>query len=113
MSDKDRALLILSGEVKTPPMSREARLETGYLLRRLQQGETLSMPHSRPMPVIGRYCHELRIRDAQINWRLIYRIDADAIIILEVFAKKSGQTPRHIIELCQKRSQYYDASQRT
>lgn len=40
----------LSGEVKTPPMSTEARREMGFLLRQLQEGENLSLPHSRPMP---------------------------------------------------------------
>jgi hypothetical protein len=41
------------GEIKTPPLSPEARIEAGLLLRRLQRGERLEMPHSRPMPVIG------------------------------------------------------------
>ncbi|HWL50920.1 MAG TPA: hypothetical protein VNQ90_00690, partial [Chthoniobacteraceae bacterium] len=50
----------LSGEVKTPPMSMEARREVGYLLRMLQEGEKLSLPHSRPMPSVGARCHELR-----------------------------------------------------
>ena len=45
----DKALVWLYGEVRTPPFSTEARREVGYLLRLLQQGEALSMPHSRPM----------------------------------------------------------------
>ncbi|MGD0310815.1 MAG: hypothetical protein ABSC02_16195 [Acidobacteriota bacterium] len=32
-----------------------------YLLRKLQKGQSLEMPHSRPMPAIGERCHELRI----------------------------------------------------
>jgi len=59
----DKPLRWLHGEVKTPPFSREARLEAGLLLRRLQQGEKLSLPHSRPMSDIGSRCHELRVRD--------------------------------------------------
>ena len=47
MSPDDKFLVWLSGEVKTPPFSAEARLEAGFLLRRLQQGEKLSLPHSR------------------------------------------------------------------
>ena len=43
-------LVWLFGEVKTPPFSAEARVEAGFLLRRLQQGETLGLPQSRPMP---------------------------------------------------------------
>lgn len=87
MSHMDKPLVWLSGEIKTPPFSHAARLEAGTLLRRLQQGEFLSMPHSRPMPSIGPRCHELRLRDEDRNWRVIYRIDADAIVIADVFAK--------------------------
>jgi hypothetical protein len=62
-----KALMILQGEIKTPPMSESARRETGFLLRRLQQGELLALPHSRPMPTIGTRCHELRINDENKN----------------------------------------------
>jgi phage-related protein len=51
-------------------------------------GEKLTMPHSRPMPTIGRRCHELRVTDEDKTWRIVYRIYDDAIVILEVFAKK-------------------------
>ncbi|BAG03244.1 MULTISPECIES: type II toxin-antitoxin system RelE/ParE family toxin [Microcystis] len=105
----DKDIVWLSGEVKTPPFSLEARLEAGYLLRRLQKGESLSLPHSRPMPSIGARCQELRVNDQDKTWRIIYRIDEDAIIILEVFAKKTNQTPKEAIERCQKRLKLYDA----
>jgi phage-related protein len=98
----------LHGEVKTPPFSQEARIETGVLLRRLQQGETLGLPHSRPMPSIGAHCHELRIRDAQKEWRIIYRIDEDAILIIEVFNKTTQKTPTNVINTCKKRLSKYD-----
>jgi len=49
------------------------------------------MPQSRPMPSIGARCHESRINDEAVTWRLVYRIDEDAIIILEVFSKKTPQ----------------------
>jgi phage-related protein len=75
MAVRDRALVWLHGEVKTPPFSRQGRLETGYLLRRLQQGEKLGLPQSRPMTAIGARCHELRVRDESHNWRLFYRLD--------------------------------------
>ena len=79
----------------------------GYLLRRLQRGELLGMPKSRPMPSIGPRCHELRVNDAKANWRLMYRIDGDAILVLEVFAKKTSKTPKAVIELCQRRLKEY------
>jgi phage-related protein len=71
----DKDLIVLRGEIKTPPMSRKARSEAGFLLRKLQQGDLISMPHSRPMPSIGAHCHELRIVDENSTWRIIYRID--------------------------------------
>ena len=72
MSPHDKSLVWLAGEVKTPPFTPEARLEAGFLLRRLQKGESLSMPHSRPMPGVGRSCHEPRIGDRDATWRVIY-----------------------------------------
>lgn len=109
MSDAGKPLVWLHGEVKTPPLSRSARLETGVLLRRLQRGESLGMPHSRPMPAVGRRCHELRINDGNTTWRVIYRIDADAIVILEVFSKKTAKTPTNVVAACRKRLKDYDA----
>ena len=100
----------LHGEVKTPPMSLEARRELGMLLRELQDGEMLAMPHSRPMPSLGRRCHELRVNDETNTWRLMYRIDADAILILEVFAKKTRETPPQVILDCQRRLKVYDSN---
>ncbi len=94
--EEDKPLIWLHGEVKTPPMSQEARIETGFLLRKLQQGDNLEMPHSRPMQSIGKYCHELRIPDGDKNWRIIYRIDEDGIIIVEVFNKTTRATPKKV-----------------
>ena len=85
--DEDKPLVWLHGEVKTPPFTLAARMEAGVLLRKLQQGENVGLPYSRPMPGIGAHCHELRIRDENHNWRIIYRIDEDAIVIIEVFQK--------------------------
>src|SRR5687768_14290977 len=75
----DKPLVWLEGEIATPPFSDAARVETGYLLRRLQMGEKLSMPHSEPMTTIGSRCHSLRIKDGNAEWRIVYRIDDDAI----------------------------------
>ena len=103
MAATDKDIVWLHGEVKSPPFSADARLEAGVLLRRLQRGERLGLPHSRPMPIIGRRCHELRIVDQDATWRIVYRVDPDAIIILEVFAKQSSQTPVQVIETCRQR----------
>jgi phage-related protein len=108
MSPQDKPLAWLHGEVETPPFSRKARIEAGYLLRQLQQGETLSMPWSRPMPTIGPRCHELRIDDENETWRIVYRIDEDAIVIVELFRKKTQQTPKRLVATCQNRLKEYD-----
>lgn len=108
VSPSDKPLVWLHGEIKTPPFSQAARVEAGYLLRRLQMGEMLGMPHSRPMPVIGPRCHELRINDANATWRIVYRIDSDAIVILEVFSKKTSKTPRAVVQACKRRLKEYE-----
>ncbi len=108
MSPTDKPLAWLHGEVKSPPFSEAGRLEAGYLLRRLQRGDAIGMPTSRPMPSIGPRCHELRVNDASSNWRLVYRIDADAIVIAEVFAKKTRSTPKAVIDTCRRRLKEYD-----
>jgi phage-related protein len=104
----DKPLVWLEGEIKTPPFSQAARLEAGYLLRKLQRREMLGMPHSRPMPSIGNRCHELRINDESATWRIVYRLDADAIVVLEVFSKKSRATPKAVIDACKRRLKDYD-----
>lgn len=75
------------------------------LLRRLQRGEMLSMPESRPMPSIGARCHELRIDDVmqKMEWRIIYYIGSLAIAILDVFAKGTRETPDDVIKNCRRR----------
>ena len=110
MSPGDKPLAWLAGQIKTPPFGPEARLEAGFLLRRLQSGDALSLPHSRPMPGIGKACHELRVNDRDATWRIVYYVDADAIVILEVFSKKTQATPRKVIEACQKRLEMYRRS---
>jgi phage-related protein len=85
-----------------------ARIEAGYLLRRLQRGESLVMPHSRPMPRLGRRCHELRVVDASATWRVIYRLDSNAIVIVEVFSKNTAATPGMVMETCRRRLKEYD-----
>jgi phage-related protein len=108
MNPNDKPLVWLHGAAKSPPMSAEARLEAGYLLRCLQSGVSLGMPHSRPMPAVGPRCHELRINDARGAWRVMYRIDDDAVVILEVFQKKTGKTPKRVLEICRARAAEYD-----
>lgn len=103
MSPRDKPLAWLRGQIKTPPFGAEARIEAGFLLRRLQRGESLGLPVSRPMPDIGVACHELRVVDGSVNWRIMYHIASDAIVILDVFQKKTAATPTHVIQDCRRR----------
>ena len=97
----------LHGEVKTPPFSAEARIEAGVLMRRLQEGVNIALPHARPLPSLGRSCYELRIPDENRTWRIVYYVDAVAIVILDVFAKTTSQTPQMVIDVCKARLKRY------
>ncbi len=90
MAPADRPLIWLLTEVKTPPFSADAR----FLLRRLQRGERLGFPQARSMSSIARRCVEIRIPDGEHTWRIICRVDPDAVIVAEVFSKKTQQTPQ-------------------
>jgi phage-related protein len=108
METKNKPLVWLHSEVKSPPFTDKARLEAGFLLRLLQQGESIGLSRSRPMPSIGRNCHELRIYDVSGTWRIIYKVATDAIVILEVFRKKSQTTPHEVVEVCRLRLRQFD-----
>lgn len=109
MKSNDKPLVWLHGEIKTPPLSNAGRIEAGYLIRQLQIGIKLSLPHSRPIPSIGARCHELRVNDENKTWRIIYRIDHDAIVILDIFKKKTQKTPKSVIDNCQRRIRDYES----
>ena len=110
MGKADKPLVWLHGEIKTPPFSADARIEAGVFLRRLQRGENISLPHSRPMPGIGKACHELRIHDETRTWRIVYHVDRDAIVILEVFAKTTQRMPKSVIGVCKARLRSYTSA---
>ena len=110
----DKPLVLLHVQIRTPPLSTEARRRTGFLLRRLQRWLPISMPDSRPMPSIGPRCHELRVNDpgSRQSWRIVYRLDSDAVVVVEVFSKKSRATPHEVIDRCRKRLAQYDSDWR-
>lgn len=107
MADSSKPLVWLHGEIKTPPFSANARIEAGILLRKLQQGKNLGLPESRPMPIVGPRCHELRVVDENLTWRIMYRLERDSVVILEVFEKKTPKTPKRVIDVCRNRLQRY------
>ena len=77
-------------------------------MRQLQGGAKLGLPHSRPMPGISARCHELRIVDEGATRRIIYRLDDDAVVIVDVFSKKTRQRPGRVIVDCRLWLRQYD-----
>ena len=64
--------------------------------RLLQRGETPSLPHSRPTFFsIDPGCRGPRVNDRDETRRVVYRLDADAMHVLDVFAKTRA-TPDEI-----------------
>lgn len=59
------------------------------------------------MPSIDKRCHELRILDESQTWRIVYAIEPDAIVILEVFSKKTRATPKSVIDNSRRRLNLY------
>ena len=60
------------------------------------------------MPTIWRRCHELRVTDEDKTWRIVYRLDTDAVVIVEVFEKKTAKTPKGVLDVCRNRLRHYD-----
>lgn len=108
----EKPVYFLHGEIKSPPFSDAAREEAGQLLGVLQAGDQIGMPHARPMPSLGRRCLELRVRDESHNWRVMVRVDADAVLVLDVFAKTTPKTPKAVLAACRTRLARYDRGTR-
>jgi len=49
----------------------------------------------------------MRIVDQDATWRIMYFIDKDAVVILEVFVKKTRSTPKQVIDVCLARLKAY------
>lgn len=110
MNLEEKPLFQFNGvELSTPPLGEVARREVGFLLGQLQSGETLSMPRARPLPGIAAGLHELRVREANKNWRIFYRVDDDYILVIHQFNKTTPKLPQKEIDTIQKRLAIYDA----
>lgn len=82
----------------------DVRGELADALARLNEGHTLSMPLSRPMPSIGKSVHELRFRDRSGIYRVIYVfVGGGTIYLIHAFMKKAQSTPKQNIDLAKKR----------
>jgi phage-related protein len=82
----------------------EIREDLADGLARLDEGHNLSLPLSRPMSSIGHGVHELRFRDRQGIYRVVYFIKKSREIwLLHAFKKKTQQTPIENIDLAKQR----------
>jgi phage-related protein len=104
-----KPLFLLTSEIKTPPFSEKARIEAGTLLRRMQDGEKLSMPQCRPVPSIGKGCYEIRILNDNKWFRIIVRIDSDAIIVANVVQKKTNRLSKKDVDTAKRTLKLYDS----
>jgi phage-related protein len=50
------------------------------------------------------------VADREIDWRVVYRLDPDAVVILEVFQKKTRTTPAAVMAACRRRLREYDSA---
>jgi phage-related protein len=77
--------------------------EQGELFR-LQIGEELQMPSSRPMPIVAPGVAELRVRNENGIYRVFYyAASVRGILVFHAFVKKTQRTPPVEIELARKR----------
>jgi phage-related protein len=77
--------------------------ELGYLLFKLQMGESLAMPHSKAMPSVGKGCFELRVKGEDGAYRVSYLFKIEhEIIVFHAFKKTTQKTPTKDIELGKK-----------
>ena len=82
----------------------EIRGDLADALVRLERGQLLSMPLSRPMPSIGKGVHELRFKDRSGIYRVIYFLaGASQIWLLHAFKKTTQATSLHDITIAKER----------
>jgi len=73
-------------------LSVESRFEILVLLRRLESGEVLPMPHSRSLASIAAGLFELRVRDSQGHIRVFYYTKLQGAIYLVHALRKKSRT---------------------
>jgi phage-related protein len=82
----------------------EVRRELADAITRIEEGQVLSMPLSRPVPSIGKGVHELRFRDRAGIYGVIYFLAGRGVIyLLHAFAKKTQKTSSQDIEVAKRR----------
>ena len=81
----------------------DVKREIGYMIFKLQIGEFLKMPFSRPMPILGKNCHELRVKGKDNIYRAFYLLKVGKkIVLFHAFQKKSQKTSTKEINIGKK-----------
>ena len=79
-------------------------MRLGKDLFRLQMGERISMPVSRPMPAVSAGVAELRVKGRDGIFRVFYYLASPkGVLVFHAFDKKTERTPPLEIELARKR----------
>jgi phage-related protein len=90
---------------------KDVRVRLGKGLFRLQMGELVGMPDSRPMPGVAPGVFELRVGSADGAFRAFYyTASSRGVLVFHAFVKKTQRTPPLEIELARKRlKELFDA----
>ena len=84
--------------------SEKVKLDLFELVNDLSSGLSLSMPLSKKMLGMGKNVFELRLKDRNGIFRVIYFIKKEeAIYLIHAFQKKTQKTPKRNIDLAIKR----------
>ncbi len=79
-------------------------MRLGKDLFRLQLGEQIALPVSRPMPMVSAGVSELRVTGADGIFRVFYCLVSQRdVLVFHAFVKKTRRTPPLEIELARKR----------
>lgn len=81
----------------------EVKRDLGYLIHRLQLGETITLPYSRPFRSVEIGVNELRVKDSSGAYRVFYFLKTQkGILIFHAFKKKTQKTPNKEIVIAKK-----------
>ncbi len=79
-----------------------ARQDAGFQIDKVQRGE--NPDDWKPVKTIGKSVREIRIKEANGQYRVIYLTNLkDAVYVLHAFQKKTRQTRKSDIDLARKR----------
>lgn len=89
-------------EILTWPV--EVKKDLGSILTRLQKGESVGEPDTKPMKSVANSCYEIRLKAADGIYRAFYILKTElGILVFHSFKKKSQKTPQKEIDTAKAR----------